>query len=77
MAFDDLAIRVFDQLGEGDKVATRRLLGGHHTRQFLDYPPTGRSASFTATTVDRIEVGKIIDHWSDADFTAFLQKPAA
>jgi predicted ester cyclase len=76
-AFDDLAITVFDQLAEGDKVATRWLLGGHHTGQFLDYPPTGRYASFTATTVDRIEDGKIIDHWSDADFTAFLQKLAA
>lgn len=40
VAFDDLAIRVFDQLAEGDKVATRRLLGGHHTGQFLDHPPT-------------------------------------
>ncbi|MGW4796779.1 ester cyclase, partial [Nonomuraea sp. NPDC004297] len=73
-AFDDLSITVFDQVAEGDKVATRWLLGGHHTGRFLDYPPTGRHASFTATTVDRIEDQKIIDHWADADFTTFLQK---
>ncbi|MFJ9448111.1 ester cyclase [Kitasatospora sp. NPDC101235] len=72
-AFDDLAITVLDQLAEADKVATRWILGGHHTAQFLDFPPTGRYASFTATTVDRIEDGKIIEHWADADFTAFLQ----
>lgn len=75
-AFDDLAITVFDQLAEGDKAATRWLLGGHHTGQLLDHPPTGRYASFTATTVDRIEDGKIIDRWSDADGPGFLQKLA-
>jgi len=76
-AFEDLAITVFDQLEEGDKVATRWLLGGHHTGQFLGIPPSGRYASFTATTFDRVEEQKIIEHWSDADFTAFLQKLAA
>ncbi|MEU2134544.1 ester cyclase [Streptomyces sp. NPDC018352] len=76
-AFDDLAITVLDQLAEGDKVATRWVLGGHHTAQFLDIPPSGRYASFTATTVDRVKDHKIIDHWSDADFTAFLQQLAA
>ncbi|MEV7239024.1 ester cyclase [Streptomyces sp. NPDC051020] len=76
-AFDDLTITVFDQLAEGDKVATRWLLGGHHTGQFLDIPASGRYASFTATTFDRVEQQKIIEHWSDADFTAFLQKLAA
>ncbi|MFF2549143.1 ester cyclase [Kitasatospora sp. NPDC058063] len=76
-AFDDLAITVFDQVAEGDKVATRWLLGGHHTGRLLDLPPSGRYASFTATTVDRVEDGKIIEHWADADFTAFLQSLAA
>ncbi|MFG3531361.1 ester cyclase [Streptomyces sp. NPDC047917] len=75
-AFDDLAITVLDQLAEGDKVATRWVLGGHHTAQFLGIPPSGRYASFTATTVDRVKDYKIIDHWSDADFTAFLQQLA-
>jgi predicted ester cyclase len=70
-------LEVLDQIAEGDKVATRWLLGGHHTGRFLDFPPTGRHASFAATTVDRVEDGKIIEHWSDADFTAFLQKLAA
>ncbi|MFF8918856.1 ester cyclase [Streptomyces sp. NPDC015032] len=75
-AFADLAITVLDQLAEDDKVATRWVLGGHHTAQFLDIPPSGRYASFTATTVDRVKDHKIIDHWSDADFTAFLQQLA-
>ncbi|MEL5955769.1 ester cyclase [Streptomyces sp. CLV115] len=53
-AFDDLATTVFDQITEEDKVATRWRLGGHHTGRFLDCPPTGRYASFTTTTVDRL-----------------------
>ncbi|WP_372345132.1 ester cyclase [Streptomyces sp. KL116D] len=48
-------------------------MAGHHTGSFLDLPPTGRYAAFTATTVDRVADGMIVDHWSDADFTAFLQ----
>jgi predicted ester cyclase len=72
-AFDDVSITVFDQIAEDDKVATRWQLGGHQTGQFLTYPATGRYASFTATTVDRVTDGKIVEHWADADFTAFLE----
>ncbi|MFE0452449.1 ester cyclase [Streptomyces sp. NPDC058914] len=76
-AFDDLAITVFDQVAERDKVATRWQLGGHHTGEFAGIPASGKYASFTATTVDRVHEGKIIEHWADADFTAFLQRLAA
>jgi predicted ester cyclase len=75
-AFADLTITVFDQVAEGDKVATRWELSGHHTGQFLDIPASGRYASFTATTVDRVQQGKIIEHWADSDFTGFLQRLA-
>jgi hypothetical protein len=48
-------------------------IGGTQTGDFLGIPASGRYASFTATTVDRVYDGKIIEHWADADFTAFLQ----
>ncbi|MGW1886923.1 ester cyclase [Streptomyces sp. NPDC001970] len=73
-AFGDLTITVYDQVWEKDKVATRWRLGGHHTGELFGIPASGRYESFTATTVDRIQDHKIIDHWSDADFTAFLQR---
>lgn len=61
-AFNDLAITVYDQVAEHDKVATRWRLGGHHTGDLFGIPASGRYESFTATTVDRVYEGKIIEH---------------
>jgi len=76
-AFEDLTLTVFDQVAEYDKVATRWGIGGTQTGDFLGIPASGRYASFTATTVDRVYGGKIIEHWADSDFTAFLQQLTA
>ena len=61
-AFEDLTLTVFDQVETGE---------------FLGIPASGRYASFTATTVDRVYGGKIIEHWADSDLTAFLRQLTA
>jgi predicted ester cyclase len=76
-AFKDFSLTVLDQVAEGDKVATRLRLGGTQTGEFAGIPPSGNMAFNHATTVDRIENGKIVEHWADMDFSGFLQQLTA
>jgi steroid delta-isomerase-like uncharacterized protein len=73
-AFADFTFTVLDQVAEGDKVATRWTMGGTHTGEFLGLPASGKTAFLTGTSVDRVENGQIVEHWSDLDLTGFLQQ---
>jgi predicted ester cyclase len=71
--FADFSLQVLDQVAEGDKVATRYTLGGTHTGEFAGIPASGAVTRLTATSVDRVANGKIVEHWTDADVTGFMQ----
>src|SRR2546425_11240091 len=62
-AFPDLHATIHDQVGEGDKVVTRKTLSGTHRGDFMGIPPTGRSAAFDIIDIVRIRRGKIVEHW--------------
>jgi predicted ester cyclase len=70
----DLSLKILDQVAEGDKVATRWIVTGTHSAEFMGIPATGRTAALTATSVDRVQDGKIAEHWLEVDFTGFVQK---
>jgi predicted ester cyclase len=72
--FPDLSVKILDQVAEGDKVATRWIMTGTHSDEFMGILATGRTATLTATAVDRVQDGKIAEHWLELDFTGFLQK---
>jgi predicted ester cyclase len=73
-ALDDYRLEVFDQVAEGDKVATRFAITGRHVREYYGVPPKGATASLDATVVDRVSDGQIIEHWADADSGGFRQQ---
>ncbi|MEJ3746418.1 ester cyclase [Actinomycetes bacterium KLBMP 9797] len=73
-AFADFTFTVLDQVAECDKVATRWTMGGTHTGEFFGLPASGKTAFLTGTSVDRVENGQIVEHWSDMDLTGFLQQ---
>lgn len=74
--FADFSLQVLDQVAEGDKVATRYTLGGTHTGEFAGIPASGVVARLSATSVDRVADGKIVEHWTDVDVTGFMQSLA-
>ncbi len=73
-AFADLHVEVLDQVGEGDKVATRYVISGTQTGEFLGLSASGSKAALTGTSFDRIADGKIAEHWADVDFGGFMQQ---
>ncbi len=63
--FDDLQIRVVDQVSEGDRVASRWVMTGSNR---------GRRAELTGITISRIYDGRIVEDWSALDSLELLRQ---
>ena len=73
-AFPDLHHIFEDFVAEGDKVALRFTLNGTHKGDFQGIPPTGKTVKISASVVDRIVDGKIVEHWSLLDTMGMMQQ---
>jgi predicted ester cyclase len=61
-----------DMIAEGDKVVTRWLAKGTHNGDLMGSKPTGNKISVSATVIDRIKDGKVIEHWANRDDFKFF-----
>ncbi len=73
-AFPDLHHIFEDCVAEGEKVALRLKFEGTHTAEFQGIAPTGKPVSISASVVDRIVDGKIVEHWSVMDTMGLMQQ---
>jgi len=72
--FPDLTIKVEEQLAEGDSVCTRWTAVGTNTGEFWGIAPTGKQATVTGITIDRIAEGKIVESWTNWDALGLMQQ---
>jgi steroid delta-isomerase-like uncharacterized protein len=73
-ACPELRLTLKDQIGEGDKVVTHWIMEGTHTADFMGMPASGNSIVLEGISIDKIEEGKIKEHFAMADFTLFMQQ---
>lgn len=73
-AFPDLRVTLEDQIGEGDRVATRVTFHGTHKGEFRGIPPSGKSVSYSGIAIDKIRAGKIVEMWHEANTLSLLQQ---
>ena len=73
-AFPDLHFTIEEEVAEGDKVVTRWTARGTHKGELMGIPPTGRQATVTGITINRIANGKIVEDWPPSDMMAYLQQ---
>ena len=73
-AFPDFAPTLEDQIAEGDLVANRLVFHGTHKGDFQGIPPTGKRVAVTATTIERVVGGKIVEHWIEFDGLGMMQQ---
>lgn len=73
-AFPDLNVTIHDQLAEGDKVMTRKVLRGTHQGLFIGVEPTGKQIEFEVIDIVRLENGKVVEHWAIQDRLALMQQ---
>jgi steroid delta-isomerase-like uncharacterized protein len=73
-AYPDLEITIEDQIAEGDKVVTRFTSRGTHQGELWGIAPTGRKVEVSSVSTNRIEGGKIVEHWTSADRLGMMQQ---
>ena len=72
--FPDLKVTIEEQIAERDLVATRWTARGTHRGPMLGIEPTGKEATVTGLTIDKIENGKIAESWNNWDTFGLLQQ---
>jgi predicted ester cyclase len=73
-AFSNMQIEILQQIAEGDRVVTYMQSRGKHTGMFCEIPPTGKNISMSVIRIDRIQDGKIAEHWSVSDAGELIQQ---
>ncbi len=73
-AFPDIQFTIEDQIAEGDKVVTRWSARGTNKGEMMGMPPTGKSATVTGISIERIAGGKIAESWVNFDALGMLQQ---
>ena len=63
VAFSDLKVEIFDQIGEGDKVTSRKVISGTHTGVLMGIPPTNRKIAIDVIDIVTVKDGKYLEHW--------------
>ena len=73
-ALPDLRVTVEQIVAEGDLVSTRWRARGTHRGTLLGIPATGKALEVTATVVDRIADGRIVERWANQDDLGLLRQ---
>jgi steroid delta-isomerase-like uncharacterized protein len=73
-AFPDVHLTIEDQIAEDDRVVTRWTARGTHTGDLWGISGTGKEATVTGITIDRIEDGKIAESWTNWDTLGLMQQ---
>jgi steroid delta-isomerase-like uncharacterized protein len=73
-AFPDIVIEIMQQVAEDNRVVTYITSKGKHSGAFYGISPTGKSISTSVIRIDRIQDGKIAEHWSVSDAAGLMQQ---
>ncbi|MGL5796424.1 MAG: ester cyclase [Waterburya sp.] len=73
-AFTDSQHQFDEVIVEGDKVVTCGTFTARHSSEFQGLPPTGKQIKIAIMHIDRVENGKIIEHWGQGDAQGLMQQ---
>ena len=62
-ALSELRVTIHDQIGEGDRVTTRKTISGIHSGDLLGVRRTDAPLSIDVIDIVRIEDGRYAEHW--------------
>jgi steroid delta-isomerase-like uncharacterized protein len=76
-AFPDLHLTIEDIFATEDMVAARVTFRGTHQGVFQGIPATGKQVRFTSIEINRMEGGKVAEHWVELDTLGLLRQIGA
>jgi predicted ester cyclase len=68
----DFTVQIEDIFAEGDYVITRVTGRGTHLGEWMGIKPTGREVRLKGINIDRVDSGRIAEHWGEADTIGML-----
>ena len=71
-ALAELSVTIHDQVGEGNKVTTRKTISGKHVGPLLGVEATEGEVSIEVIDIVRIENGRYAEHWGINNLSAVL-----
>lgn len=71
-AFPDMQVTIDQTIEEGDKVVAHWTSTMTHKGAFLGFAPTGKKATVTGISIQRIANGKIVEGWDNWDQLGLL-----
>lgn len=76
-AFPDLRVTVLDQIGDGDRVATRWRMEGTQKNRLMGIEASYRTICIEGIRIDRISNGQIVETWNRWDTLEMLRQLGA
>jgi steroid delta-isomerase-like uncharacterized protein len=76
-ALPDMRVEIYQQLAEGDRVATQKSFIGTHRGDLFGVPPTGKTVHLDIIDIVRVADGKIAEHWNIVDSYGLMQQLGA
>lgn len=73
-AVPDFRIHIDDLIAEGDSVSGRITMRGTHRGDLAGIPATGKEVSFSGIFIRRLEDGKFVEGWDQADTMSLMQQ---
>ena len=73
-AFPDLRLTIEQQVAEGEYVTTRWSARGTHQGDLMGMAATGKQATVTGITIDRIVDGRFVESWTNWDTLGLMQQ---
>ncbi len=73
-AFPDGRHILSEVIAEGDRVVTRGIFKGIHQGILMGIPATGKQVTFSVIHIDRVEKGKIVEHWGQGDVQELMRQ---
>lgn len=73
-AFSDLHYEITNMVLAEDQVAVHTIMRGTHQGDFFGIPATNKSVELSQMQIERIEEGKIIEHWRVTDEITLMKQ---
>lgn len=69
----NIQVDILDQVAEGDKVTTRKIISGTHTGEFMGVPPSNKKIVINVIDIIRLKDGKYAEHWGLSNLSDVLK----
>lgn len=76
-AFPDLKVEILDQIAEGDKVTTRKVIRATHTGELMGIAPTFKKVTIHVIDIVRLHNNQYVEHWAASNFTDVVRELSA